>query len=221
MRAPQTVSPREADLPPQITRVLGQVVTAFGIGRPPVYLDPDQAQPCKVAMRARSGVLVPVLLIGKSALANLADDELAFLLARQLADLRTERIARLLCPRANELAQIIELASAVPADATTHAARWLATSLHPVELAQAQAIGGRLRERAVHPMSAAVSWLAATERAADRIGFVVIGDLATCARVLEREPANEANRIIELAWASVTEEVLGVRSRLEGWLTPA
>jgi len=221
MRPPQTVPLGEANLPQQLARVLGQVVTAFGIGRPPVYLDPDQVLPCKVAMRARSGVLVPVLLIGKSALASLTDDELAFLLARQLADLRTERIARLLCPRANELAQIIEIASEVPSDATTHAARWLATALHPVELAQAQAIGGRLCERAVHPMSAAVGWLAATERAADRIGLVVTGDLATCARVLEREPAHEASRVIELAWASVTEEVLGVRSRLEGWPTPS
>ena len=29
----------------------------------------------------------------------------------------------------------------------------------------------------------------------------------------------DANRIIELVWASVTEELLGVRSRLERWPT--
>ena len=99
-------------------------------------------------MRARAGVLVPVLLIGRAALDGKPDEHaLAFLLARQLADLRTDRIARLLCPRAGELAQIIELASAVPGDTASHAARWLTTSLHPVELAQAQAIGTRIRER--------------------------------------------------------------------------
>lgn len=218
LRPPQTVPTREAELPAHLHRVLGQVLTSFGIGRPPVYIDPEQVAAAKVAMRARAGVLVPVLLLGKAVLAPGSDDlELAFQLARQLADLRTDRIARLLCPRANELAQIIELAAAVPGDATTHAARWLATSLHPVELSQAQAIGTRLRDRAVHPMSAAVSWLAATERAADRIGFVVTGDLATCVRVLEREPTSEAGRILELAWSSVTEDVLAVRGRLEGW----
>jgi len=58
------------------------------------------------------------------------------------------------------------------------------------------------------------------DRAADRIGLVIAGDLATCVRVLERERLNatgEVNRIIELVWASVTEEVLGVRSRIERW----
>src|SRR6185369_2651026 len=104
-----------------------------------------------------------------------------------LADLRTERIARLLCPRAGELAQIIELAAAPQDDASSHAARWLATSLHPVELEQARAIGARLRERKVHPMTAAVGWLNATERAADRIGLVVVGDLAKCVKILGRE----------------------------------
>jgi hypothetical protein len=37
--------------------------------------------------------------------------------------------------------------------------------------------------------------------------------------VLERErgTAGETGRILELVWASVTEELLGVRSRVERW----
>lgn len=73
-------------------------------------------------------------------------------------------------------------------------------------------------------MTAALNWLAATERAADRIGFVIVGDLPTCVRSLEREQAatsttagNDVNRILELVWASVTEELLAVRGRVEGW----
>ena len=69
----------------------------------------------------------------------------------------------------------------------------------------------------MQPLRAALGWLAATERAADRIAFVVVGDLANCARVLERDPSSEANRIVELVWSSITEEVLEVRSRVEGW----
>ena len=221
MRAPQPVPGKEHELPPHVAKVLAQVVTAFGIARPPVYIEKDQLAPCKVAMRARAGQLVPVLLIGRPAIDKGVDTgELAFQLARQLADLRTDRIARLLCPRAGELAQIIELASAQPGDSASHAGRWMATSLHPVELDQALSIGGRIRERGLSPMSAAVSWLAATERAADRIGLVVIGDLKVATAALERDPvAAEAGRPADLLWASVTEEVLGVRGRVEAWGT--
>ncbi|MDB4963984.1 MAG: Tetratricopeptide 2 repeat protein [Myxococcales bacterium] len=223
MRPPAPVPAKESELPETVARVLAQVVTAFAVKRPPVYIEKDQPTLCRLAMRAREGVLTPVLTLGKPALAKDADEkELAFLLSRQLADLRTDRIARLLCPRAGELAQIIELASAPAGDSTSHAARWLTSSLHPVELDQAMAIGARLRERGVHPMSAALSWLAATDRAADRIGFVIVGDLVSCARMLEREPqasTADATRVLDLVWSSVTEEVLTVRSRLESWVT--
>ncbi|HZJ67882.1 MAG TPA: hypothetical protein VFD36_30470, partial [Kofleriaceae bacterium] len=141
---------------------------------------------------------------------------------RQLADLRSDRFARLLCPRAAELAQIIELAIAHGAEPATHSGRWLATALHAVELDQALAIAARLRERGVDPVRAALGWLAATDRAADRIGLVITGDLPACVRVLERErdaASGQRERILELVWASVTEEVLGVRSRIERWPT--
>jgi len=220
MRPPQSAPPKEHELPPQVAKVVAQVVTAFGVARPPVYIDKDQLAPCKVAMRARGGALVPVLIVGRSATEKAIDTgELGFQLARQLADLRTDRIARLLCPRAGELAQIIELAvGGQPGDSGTHAGRWMATALHPVELQQALAIGGRLRERGVSPMSAAIGWLAATERAADRIGLVVVGDLTIAVAALERDPAAaEAGRPADLLWASVTEEVLSVRGRVEAW----
>ena len=142
-------------------------------------------------MRTRAGTLLPVLLIGRGALDkdDTSDHDLAFLLARQLADLRTDRMARLLCPRAGELAQIIELATG----GGTTAARWLTSSLHPVELDTVRTLGERIRDRALHPMTAATSWLAATERAADRIGLLVAGDLASCVRVLERKGPDRAS----------------------------
>jgi hypothetical protein len=88
--------------------------------------------------------------------------------------------------------------------------------MHAVELDRALAIGSRLRDRGIDPMKASIQWLAATERAGDRIGFVVAGDLAKCARILEREHASE-DRIVDLVWSSITEEVLAVRGRVEGW----
>jgi tetratricopeptide (TPR) repeat protein len=214
---------RDQEVPPAIAQVLQQVVKIFGVAGPPAYVDPDQMTACTITLRAQGSVLAPVVVIGRPALDRQLDDtELAFVVARQLADLRSDRFARLLCPRAAELAQIIELAMAQGADPSSHAGRWLATSLHAVEHDQALAIARRLRDRGVDPVRAALGWLAATDRAADRIGLVITGDLATCVRVLERERTNatgEVNRIIELVWSSVTEDVLGVRSRVERWPT--
>jgi tetratricopeptide (TPR) repeat protein len=217
-RPPQP--PRELHdpaIPPEIARVLGRVVTLLGATCPPACADPGQAAACAITLRPQGGMLAPVLVIGRPALDHQLDDrELAFALARQLADLRSDRFARLLCPRAAELAQIIELAIAHGADPASHAARWLATALHAVEYDQALAVAARLRDRGVDPVRAALGWLAATDRAADRIGLVIAGDLASSVRVLERE-RGDAGRILELVWASVTEELLGVRGRIERW----
>jgi len=220
MRPPIAVPPKEPDAPQAIKRALDRAVRLLGTPRPPVYVEVDQLAPVKMAMRARGGVLTPVLIAGKNA-ERLDEKELVFRIARQLADLRTDRIARLLCPRAGELAQIIEL-SIQPqlADTPQHAARWLQTSLHPVELEQVRSLGAKLRERAVQPMAAALGWIAATERAADRIAFAVTGDLAGSIKILEKDPSNDAGRITDLVWASITEDVLGVRAKLEDWPPP-
>jgi tetratricopeptide (TPR) repeat protein len=226
---------RDQNVPPKLARVLQRVVTMFGIAGPPAYVDPEQVAACTITLRAQGGMLAPIVAVGRPALdPQLDDTELAFVLARQLADLRSDRFVRILCPRAGDLAQIVELAMAQATDAASHAGRWLQTSLHAVEYDQALAIAGRLRERGVDPVRAALGWLAATDRAADRIGLVITGDLTTCVRVLERErvhatgaagatgatgAAGEVNRITELVWASVTEEVLGVRGRVERWPT--
>ncbi|MGE5181708.1 MAG: hypothetical protein ACM31C_06585, partial [Acidobacteriota bacterium] len=209
MRPPLAAPSKESPVPDHLGPVLARVLAAFGIPRPPVYVDKDQPGAWKVVLRTRAGTLAPVLLIGRAALDSKADEhEQAFRLARELADLRTDRMARLLCPRAGELAQIIELAIG----GGTTAARWLTQALHAVEQDQVKMLGDRIRERALHPMSAAAGWLSATERAADRIGLVVAGDLPTCARIVEREAPD---RVDDLVWASVTEEMLAIRGRLE------
>lgn len=220
-RPPQP--PRElpdAPVPPEAARVRDRVVALFGIAAPPTHADPGQVAAAAIVLRPQGAALAPVLVLGRPALEHQLDDrELAFVLARQLADLRSDRFARLLCPRAAELAQILELAIAHRADPASHAGRWLATVLHAVEYDQALALAARLRDRGVDPVRAALGWLAATDRAADRIGLVITGDLASAIRVLERErgAAGDASRVLDLVWASVTEEVLGVRSRVERW----
>jgi hypothetical protein len=166
-------------------------------------------------------VLAPVVVFGPPGPGDKLDPtELAFVIARQLADLRNDRFARLLCPHAPELAQIIDLAMAQGEGVSTASARWLEATLRAADHDRVLAIAGRLRERRIDPARAALDWLAATERAADRIGLAITGDLAACVRVLERERsdvAREVNRIVELVWSSVTEDVLAVRARIERW----
>jgi Tfp pilus assembly protein PilF len=211
LRPPLAAPTKESPVPDHLAPVLARVLAAFGIPQPPVYVDKDQPGGWKVVLRTRAGTLAPVLLIGRTALDKATSEHtLAFSLARELADLRTDRMARLLCPRAGELAQIIELATG----GGTTATRWLTSSLHPVELDQARTLGERIRERKLHPMSAAAGWLSATERAADRIGLLVAGDLPSCARSVERDAPD---RVDDLVWASVTEEMLAIRGRFDGW----
>src|SRR5262249_43939139 len=142
MRPPATVPSKEHDVPPSVARAVERVQKLLATPKPPIYVDREQPTPVKMAMRTRDGVLVPVLIVSKAVVDKTIDEtELLFRLGRQLADLRPDRIARLLCPRANELAQIIELAVAPPTDESAHASRWLGTALHPVELEQVRAIG--------------------------------------------------------------------------------
>jgi tetratricopeptide (TPR) repeat protein len=218
LRPPPPLPAKEDDVPGKVATVLANVAQSFGVARPAVYVDRAQVAPAQLTLRLRAGALAPVMFFGRAALDELSQHELAFVIARQLADLRTDRVARLLVPRAGELAQIVE--SAIKADSPSTSAKWLTAALHPVELDQILALGARLRDRNLQPLRAAVDWLAATERAADRIGFVVVGDLQNSVRVLERDPdatAGEINRIVELAWSSITEDVLAVRARVEGW----
>jgi hypothetical protein len=52
------------------------------------------------------------------------------------------------------------------------------------------------------------------------VGLGVAPHLATCVRALELEPAGRSDkqdRILELVWSSVTEDLLAVRARVEGW----
>ena len=216
----------DGDLP--IARALRRAIGVLGVPRPPAFVDREQAAPCRIVLRSADGVLAPALMVGPAALDGSLDERaLAFTVARRLADLHAEWFARLLCPRTDELIQLVELAivlgaggDADPASPRERAAQWLASSLHPVALDHVVALGRKLRARAIDPGRAALDWLEATDRAADRVGLVVAGDLATCVRALELEPSvrsDKQDRILELVWSSVTEDVLAVRARVEGW----
>lgn len=202
---PVPPAPKPSELSLSVARVFDRVVAAFAMPRPLVVVDKTQALACQVAMRLAGAQLVPVVLLGAPVLETVVDDqELAFAIARRLCDLRSERLARLLAPR--ELPQLLELAA-------SGSGAWLTPLLPKGDIEQAFAIGARYR--GLDHARLAADWLAANDRAADRIGLVVVDELAPCTRVIAREAAADASaRTIDLAWASITEEVLAIRAKL-------
>lgn len=213
-------------------RAVRHVAARLGVDTPVAYLKREQAATSLVSLRQARGQLVPVLTLGRAAAAGDGDPrELVFELARSLVDLRSDRFARLLCPRADELSQIVEFAVALGRSGDVasvadqgHTARWLASSLHPIDLDQVMTVGELLAECAIDPARAALGWLEATERVGDRVGYLLTGHLATCVRVLEREPtarSSKHERILDLVWSSVTEAMFAVRERVDGGASTA
>lgn len=226
-RLPGRSALRASD-PRPAARACRHVTTVLGVIAPATHVKREQTAPCLVSLRRDGEHLAPVLTLSRAAL-DAGEDEraLVFELGRRLVDLRSERFARLLCPRAEDLGQVVELAMAMATTGdpssvaeVSNTARWLAQVLRPVDLDQLAVIGERLAEREADPAHAALGWLEATERVADRVGYLLAGDLATCVRVLERGPTARSTadaRILDLVWASVTEPMFEVRARLEDW----
>jgi len=211
--------------PRPFARAFRHVASVMGVDRPVATVDTHQAAACVIQLRETDGVIAPVVTFGRAALDGGGDDRaLVFSITQRLVDLRGDRFARLLCPRADELAAIVELALAMGSGGpeavagTSNTARWLAETLRPIEIDQLTTIGARLAERGVDPARAAADWLDATDRVADRTAYLMCGDLATCVRAIEREPAARVtarDRILDLVWASVTEQMFAVLTRLE------
>ena len=133
---------------------------------------------------SRDGMLVPVLVFGRRARQGQRRRPRARVRARAPARRPAHRSHRPPALPARRRARADHRARAAPTASTiSHAARWL-TDVAPPGRARSGARARRARSATArsHPMTRRVGWLAATERAADRIGFVVAGDLATCVK---------------------------------------
>jgi len=201
-------------------RLLRWVAGRIGVELQDVYVRPEQNTACRVALCQDDRGIVPVVILGRAVLEeNIDHRALAFSFARRLCDLRPDRIARLVFRNASELTQIVRAAVAIADGAATGAtAESLATMLSPLDLDQVKGIGERLGERHIEPQLACLQWLDATDRGGARVGFAVGGDLRACIGLLDAEPGSQmsrSDRVIDLAWSSITADVLDVRQRLE------
>jgi len=212
--------------PRSLAKTLRYVVSTLASPSPEVYLRPDQKEPIGFQNAIDKQTLVPVLTLGQPLLADKRPDrEVVFELARRIAHLRPERIIRFVSGQPAQLAHIIDAAVVLGenSDKVTgelgKTAQGLKRALQPVQLEQVTALGRKLRAAGTKSDEAAMRWLQATDLTASRAALVLAGDLETCARLLAAEaqsatalPATQ--RLLDLVWSSVSEEVFAVRKHL-------
>jgi hypothetical protein len=87
---------------------------------------------------------------------------------------------------------------------------WLRANLSPMDRDQLATIAARLRERERSCESMVAAWVRAADLTASRVALALSQDLERCAALLDAEPsapplATPAERVIDLAWSSVSE----------------
>jgi len=209
-------------------RLVGTLASSLGMAVPEAYLRPSQPEPVKFANCLVDGKSAPTLVLGAPMLQDSRyEAELRFMLGRLMAQLRPELLMRLLMPQPSQLAHLIEAVMALghsPSEPPAELVRtsgWLERTLAPVALDQVRTIGQLLRAREVRAEPAALAWLQASDLTATRAAFLETGDLAACARLLAAEPAAattlpNVQRVADLLWWSITEELFALRQLLAG-----
>lgn len=205
-------------------RAMKYVSTILSVPAPEVYLRPDQKEALVVQVAVDGRSIVPAFLIGQPLLSDKKTErELHFDLARRLTFLRPERFVRSLLPEPAQLNHVVEavltLAGEPAAPEHQRTIDALKRTLQPQQLEQVAAIAKRLKQGGQKAEVLVGGWLAASDLTASRIGFILLGDLELGARLLASDAALPGSlpttqRLLDLIWSSVTEEVFAVRKHL-------
>jgi hypothetical protein len=199
-------------------KALAYVTSILDVPRPEAYVRPEQREPLVFAACLDGRELVPAFILGAPLVGDRRNEvEQVFELARRAAHLRPERLLRLALPHAQHVAQVIEAAMTLSeGGARGGLAAALERALPPPQLAEVQVIGAALVKSCTRADEAAAQWWRACDLTGSRVGLALAGDLAACARLLasENQPVGTAptkERLLDLAWSSVTEELFTVR----------
>jgi hypothetical protein len=211
-------------------KALRYVATTLDVAMPEAYERADQREPVIFSNVVDGMTLVPVFQLGAPLVGDRRrETEQVFELARKSTLVRPERLLRMATPHPQQIGHVIEAAIAlaydaegappIPSPELQRTVAGLKRALPAMQLEQVVAIGKKLRENGVRSDDAAVTWLQATDLTAIRVGYALVGDLETCARLVAadgRPTGTKAptERLLELIWASVTEEMFAVRRHL-------
>jgi len=218
------------DDPRSFVKALTYVVHTFDVAAPEAYERPEQREAIVFGNAVEGRTLVPLFQLGAPLVVDKRREaEQVFEFARRAACLRPERLLRLATPHPQQIGHVLEAAVALAYDAEGAATipqpelqrtvAGLKRALPPLQLEQVVAIGRKLREDGVRTDEAALAWLQAADLTALRAGLVMAGDLETAARgaAADGRPAGTrapTERLLDLVWSSVTEEVFAVRRHL-------
>jgi tetratricopeptide (TPR) repeat protein len=214
-------------------RAFKYVSTTFALSPVEVYARPEQAEPFGLIMAAEKTTLSPCLMLGPTLLNDKRPErESAFELARRVAHLRPERLLRLMYTQPAQVAHILDAALAIGADSEgstpeqqkpelQKTVQGIKRALSKPQLDQVAGVGRKLKQDGVGAKTEALAlaWMQATDLTASRAALVLGGDLETCARLLAADPATSTTlpatqRLLDLVWSSVTEDVFAVRKQL-------
>jgi tetratricopeptide (TPR) repeat protein len=220
----------EADDRRSFAKALKYVATTLDVAMPEAYERPEQREPVLFANTVDGRELVPVFQLGTTLVGDRRREaEQVFELGRKSALLRPERLLRLATPHPQQIGHVIEAAIALVYDAEgapptpspelQRTVAGLKRALPPLQLEQVIAVGKKLRDDGVRSDEASVAWLQAADLTANRVGYALVGDLETCARLVAadgRPTGTRAptERLLDLIWSSVTEEMFTVRRHL-------
>jgi tetratricopeptide (TPR) repeat protein len=218
-----------------LVKMLEYACSTLAVPAPEAYFQPDgkdaQKEPIRFLNAVDNKTLQPVFVLGGplapgGAVDRRPERETVFELARRAAQLRPERFIRNVLPQPAQLALILDAAMSIggeegePAGAEAKkTAQGLSRSLPPSQLEQVATLGRTLRAAGLRSDEAALKWLQASDLTASRAALVLGGDLEACARALAAEPQSQAalpatQRLLDLVWSSITEEIFTVRKHL-------
>jgi tetratricopeptide (TPR) repeat protein len=216
-------APLAGDGAPRMTEAVRWVARTLDVMTPELFTRAEQMVPVRfvngrIGRTLRSALVMGLPLLGDRRRLG----ELLPPLALQMAQLRPERMLRLLVADADVLTMLLRATVSVacnePASAdlaVTTAA--LKHSLPPLALDQLGVIGRRLRDQGRDLGRVAAEWLRGADLTAARAALVLSGDLPRTLAAVEAcafDPAGLRQALGELVWVSVTDEVWVTRERM-------
>ncbi len=214
----------EANDPRPFAKALRQLAGTLGVSTPECYVRPDQKESVIFFNCIDKQTLVPVFALGQPIVQPRSERDLTIELTRKLALLRPERILRWVLPQPAQLAHVIIAAITIGqkqegTGELQKTVQALKKALTPVQFEQVASIGRKLSDRGEKPEAAALAWIQATELTSARAGLAIGGDLESTARIVAGDPQLSTSlpatqRLLDVVWSSVTEEVAAVRKHL-------